>query len=249
MRVCVRACVRACVHVYRSIMDVRFIRGATHLVVGPSGSGKTFRVLEYLKLKNELFQDGPKIKNVVFYYAAAQPVYDEMRKKNLVTTFKNMLPTNDDFIDAVHEYKDRGGSIVIIDDFMADINKDLEKIVTVTSRHYNTSTFILHQNLFPKQGRQISLNVKYIHLLKNPRENAQFATLARQLQPHNWRWIVEAYHEATKNPYSCFLIDVTQETPEVARFRSNVLEKEWPMQAWMSKGVRPRDLSATANYA
>ena len=52
-----------------------------------------------------------------------------------------MLPTNDDFIDAVYEYKDRGGSIVVIDDFMSDINKDLEKIVTVTSRHYNTSTF------------------------------------------------------------------------------------------------------------
>ena len=61
-------------------MDARFIRGATHLVVGPSGSGKTFRILEYLKLKDDLFQDGPQIKNIVFYYAAAQPVYDEMRK-------------------------------------------------------------------------------------------------------------------------------------------------------------------------
>ena len=114
--------------------------------------------------------------------------------------------TNEEFIAAVQPFTQRGGSIVVIDDFMSEINKDLDKIVRVTSQHYNTTTFILFQSLFPahRLARQISMNVKFLHIHKNPRENAQIQYLARQLMPHSYKWIVEAYHEATKEPYSCF---------------------------------------------
>ncbi len=58
--------------------DLRFIPGATHLVVGPSGSGKTFRMCEILRWKNQLFQGGEDIKNIVFCYAAWQPCYKDL---------------------------------------------------------------------------------------------------------------------------------------------------------------------------
>ena len=47
--------------------DARFVHGSTHLLVGPSGSGKTFRTSTILANKNELIEDGDKIKNVVFF--------------------------------------------------------------------------------------------------------------------------------------------------------------------------------------
>ena len=216
----------------------RFPAGSTHLLVGPSGSGKTFRICKILRLKNQLIQGGGNIKNVVFCYAAWQKEYELLAKDGIVTTWFNKMPTNAEFIELVEKYVDQGGSIVVIDDFMSKINKDMEEIVRVTSRHHNTTTFILFQSLFPphKLARQISLNVKFLHIHKNPRENAQIQFLARQLQPQSYKWIVEAYHEVTKTPYSSFLIDLTQEADPKLRFRSNYLPDEFPMKIWMERG-------------
>lgn len=219
-------------------MDVRFAPYATHLLVGPSGSGKTYRMAGILRMKDEIIRGGSDIKNVVFCYASWQNIYTDLKREGIVTKWVNKMPTNEEFLQLVNDYKDIGGSIVVIDDFMSDISKDLVEIVTVSSRHTRTSTFILFQSLFPANplARQISLNVKYIHVHKNPRENAQIQYLARQLHPNDYKWIVEAYHEATKKPYSCFLIDLMQESADAVRFRSHILPEQWPMRAWAKKG-------------
>lgn len=218
--------------------NLRFIAGATHLVVGPSGSGKTYRTCDILRLKDQMLEGGAKIKNVIFCYAAWQPIYERLRKEGVVTRFIKKKPTSEEFVRLVRDYKDRGGSIVVIDDFMTQIDQDLVDIVTVQSRHHNTSTFILFQSLFPpnKLARQISLNVKYLHIHKNPRENAQIQTLARQLSPQNSKWIVEAYHKVTEAPHQCFLIDLTQQCEEKLRYRSHYLPREFPMRVWLPSG-------------
>jgi hypothetical protein len=213
--------------------------GATHLVAGSSGSGKTFRVADILRLKSELIVQGEYIKNIIFYYAAWQPVYEELKKDGVVTKWVNKMPTNAEFVDAVKFHNDRGGSIVIIDDFMGAVGPEMANIVCVSSRHNNVSTFILFQSLFPsdKSARLISRNVKFIHLHKTPRDNAQVRFLASQLCPGNFRWIVKAYHEATSQPYSCFLFDFTQQCPEQLRYRSHYLPREFPMRVWQSRNV------------
>lgn len=221
-------------------MDLRFVPGSTHLVVGPSGSGKSFRVADILRLKNKIFREGESIKNIVFFYAAWQDIYGKLKQEGVVTKFVNKCPSNSEFLQYVQEYKKEGGSIVVIDDFMSEISRDLVEIVTVSSRHMNTSTFILFQSLFPANplARQISLNCKYIHVHKNPRENAQIQYLARQLRPDDYKWIVEAYHQATEKAFSCFCIDLIQSQEERLRFRSNYLPHEFPMCVWVSKKMK-----------
>lgn len=208
--------------------NLRFMRGATHLVVGPSACGKTVRTCKILQLKDEIIEGGEDIKNVVFCYAAWQSIYDDLRDRGIVTKFIKKKPSSQEFVQLVSDYKDRGGSIVVIDDFMSQIDQDLVDIVTVQSRHYNTSTFILFQSLFPpnKLARQISLNVKYIHAHKNPRENAQIQVLARQLRPKDYKWIVAAYESVTQEPHQCMLIDLTQQREEKLRYRSHYLPDE-----------------------
>lgn len=222
----------------KEIYDGRLLHPTTHLMVGPPSSGKTYRTARILESKNSLIQNGEAIKNIVFCYSVWQSTYTELEKKKIVNKWINKLPTLEEYLDLVRGYKDQGGSIVVIDDFMGGLTKDLVQIVTVESRHNNTSTFILYQSLFPSNplGRQISLNVKYIHAHKNPRENAQFAFMARQINPSDYKWIVESYHEATKLPYSSFVIDLMQETPEILRFRSRILPHESPMCVWIKRG-------------
>lgn len=219
--------------------DFRFPKGTTHLMVGPSASGKTFRTCQILRLKDSIIQNGYQIKNIIFCYAAWQPIYEDLKIDNIVSKWVNKMPTNEEYIKLVKDYKNKGGSIVVIDDFMSEISKDLDEIVRVTSRHYNTITFILFQSLFPphKLARQISLNVKFLHIHKNPRENAQINFLARQIMPDNYKWIADVFHEVTQTPYSCLLIDLTQERESYLRFRSNYLPSEFPMRLWTQKGL------------
>lgn len=217
---------------------MRFDAGSTHLVVGPPAAGKTFRTCEILRSKNIMIEGGERIKNVVLFYAVWQPIYQRLKEDGIVSQFVNKQPTCEEFVHLMAPYKDDGGSIAVIDDFMMGLNQDLVSICTVHSRHYNTSTFILFQSLFPanKLARQISLNVKYIHVHKNPRENSQFQTLARQVAPKDYKWMVEAYHEISKQPHSCLLLDMTQNCPEHLRYRSHYLPSELPMRVWRPKG-------------
>ena len=217
--------------------DLRFDPGATHLLVGPSASGKTYRVCDILRNKDVIIKGGSNIKNVVFCYAVWQPVYDDLKTKKIVTKFVNYKPSVKEFTQLVKPYVKGGGSICVIDDFMGQIDEDLLDIVTVHSRHNNTTTFLLFQSLFPanKLARKISLNVKYMHVHKNPRENAQIQTLARQVSPTDYKWIVEAYHDCTEKPHTCFLIDMTQQCDEKLRFRSNYLPSEFPIRSYVKK--------------
>ena len=70
---------------------------------------------------------------------------------------------------------------------------------------------------------------------------SQIATIARQLSPKDYKWIVDSYHEVSKEPHSAFLIDMTQTREEGLRFRSHYLPSEAPMRVWLSKKM-PRPL-------
>ena len=94
--------------------NLRFDRGATHLVVGPSASGKTFRTCNILANKDTLIEGGDQIKNVVFFYSVWQDIYQEMKDRGVVTKFINKKPSVEEFVKQVGEYKDKGGSIVVI---------------------------------------------------------------------------------------------------------------------------------------
>ena len=68
---------------------------------------------------------------------------------------------------------------------------------------------LIKQNLFRQANncRIISLNAKYIVLLKNTRDKNQFTYLARQVYPEDSAGLYEAYLEATKKPHGCLVLD------------------------------------------
>ena len=213
--------------------DLRIPLGTISMLCGPAGCGKTVKVAHILKNKNMLFKDGEKVDNVVFCYATWQPLYSELKELNIVTKWVNYLPTNEEFIDLVKDYKEEG-SICIFDDFLNEINKDMVQICCVSSRHYNTASFFLFQNLFPKNplAREISLNAKFIYVFRSPREKSQFSYLAYQILPKEYKWLIQVYNEVTAVPYGCLIIDLRQEAEDEIRFRSNILPHEYPTIVW-----------------
>jgi len=90
------------------------------------------------------------------------------------------------------------------------------------------SVLFLVQNLFPKNkfARTISLNAHYMVLFKNPRDASQFQNLARQMYPKKSQFAVEAYKDATREPYSYLLVDLRGEQNEDLRLRANIFPGE-----------------------
>ena len=102
-------------------------------------------------------------------------------------------------------------------------------LVYKSRHHRNISVILITQNLFHKKRyfRDISLNAKYIVLLKNIRDKYQFTPLARQVYPEDSAGLYGAYLYATAKPHSYFVLDFSQDTNDL-RFRTNIFPEEVP---------------------
>jgi hypothetical protein len=104
----------------------------------------------------------------------------------------------------------------------------LADFFTKGSHHQNMSVLFLTQNLFV-QGRQmwsVSLNTHYLVIFKNPRDNAQFACLSRQMYQNKQKYVVECFEDATHVPFGYLFIDLKQTTKDELRIRSKIFPDE-----------------------
>ena len=56
------------------------------------------------------------------------------------------------------------------------------------------------------------------------RDKSQFGHLARQLEPKHSKALVDAYVDATSQPYSHLLVGLKPHTPDPLRYRSDSLQ-------------------------
>jgi hypothetical protein len=217
--------------------DLRFKHPSTFLLCGSSGSGKTVWTFNLLKNIDILLTDARCKQNIIYFYCQWQPLFDEFSKLNIVTKWINKLPTEEDITELTLPYKDRGGSMIIIDDYAQALTPDIARLFAVLARHCNTTTILLVQNLFTKNPiyREISLNTNFIIVFKNPRDRQQIRNFAQQFAPANSKYVVQAFNEATREPHSYLLFDLHQNTPEYMRLRTNVLPHEGIMSIFFEK--------------
>lgn len=77
-----------------------------------------------------LFEDARCNQNVVYYYNVWQEGFDIFDKEKLVNHWVGKAPTSEDFKEKTEAFKDRGGSIVVIDDFGHMVGRDVAEIFT-----------------------------------------------------------------------------------------------------------------------
>ncbi|GFR30418.1 uncharacterized protein TNCT_620051 [Trichonephila clavata] len=101
-------------------------------------------------------------------------------------------------------------SLVIIDDWMSDLNGKIAELFTVTSHHSRISVILILQNLFPRNKvmRDISLNAQYIILFKNNRDVGQIQCFARQLYGNKASAFMDAYKKSTQGNFNYLLVDL-----------------------------------------
>lgn len=176
--------------------------------------------------------------NVIWYYSCWQPLYKQLLFNFPFIKFIEGMPDtlNDDQL-----FPPEKINWVVVDDLMGEAcgSAEIERAFTKYVHHKNLSIFYIVQNLFcqGKSSRTITLNAKYLVLFKNPRDKLQIATLARQMYPGKSAFFMEAYEDATREPYGYLLVDLNATTPEQYRLRTGLFPPERPA-AYIFKNTR-----------
>ena len=193
---------------------MKLIHPFTCIVSGPSGCGKSSLVKAILQ--HDIIKPLPD--KIVWLYAEDQPLYQSMKNVEFIQGIPEDLETR---------FQRRYNNVLILDDLMTQCHSDerLTRLFSVGSHHKNLSIIFIIHNLFHygKEMRTVSLNSHYIILFKNPRDRLQIATLARQMYPGQSQFLIEAFHDATKEAYGYLAIDLKPTTADKLRIRTGIL--------------------------
>ena len=128
--------------------------------------------------------------------------------------------------------------MILVDLLNVVYSEQVCDLFTKGSHHRNISVILITQNFFHKGQycRDILLNAKYLVQLKTVRDKNQFLHLARQVYPEHSSSLYKAYLDATKRPHGYFFLDLSQDTDDLLRFRTNVFPDEGPAIIYAAVG-------------
>jgi len=187
----------------------------TSTVSGPTTSGKTNFVLRLIDNVDDMIQPTPE--KIIYYYTKYQSIFDDYTQVD----FCQGIPK-------VNDVEKASNALVVLDDLMVEADQKISNMFTRVAHHHNLSVIFMVQNFFNKNKhmRTISLNAQYIVLFKNPRDNLQFLDLGKQLYPRNSRYALDAYIDATSEPFGYLLLDFRSEQDEELRLRTRIFPGE-----------------------
>lgn len=205
----------------------KFIHPFTARFVGPTACGKT----TFLKqvIEQRLIHPWP---NKIFYFYGSSwqsGTFDYLEKIHDVHFIKGF----DESI--VSDNNSQQSTLVICDDLIMELRNSeaAANLFMRGSHHLNMSVIFIEQSLFPKGKQSVSMkqNTHYIVIFKSPADALGVATLARQMFPQQrGRYMIDSFHDCTKEPFSYLIVDSKQSTPDEIRLITNVTdEKNHPL--------------------
>lgn len=199
-------------------MDPRWRHPFTAIVAGPTKCGKTHFVERFINSIDYIMYPTPT--EIIWCYGIWQPGYENLKRNGVI--FLEGIPSD------INEWCSDKRRLCIIDDLMDEVDVNVTKLFTKGAHHHDISVIQIVQNLFGrnKQQRTISLNAHYIVLFKNPRDKSQIVHLGKQVFPNQNQYVVESFKSATDRPHGYLLLDLTQDTPENLRLRTNIFPGE-----------------------
>ena len=152
------------------------------VISGSTQSGKSTLVDKILTRKNEIIF--PSIVKIVYCFVEEQQDRFEKLKQALgdsISFQRGMefeIPEDNEI-----------PTLIILDDFMDEISGSYKsqicELATRGSHHRSLSVIITLQNFFYKNLRTLTLNAKYIVILKNPRDMTMIKYLSREIGTKN----------------------------------------------------------------
>lgn len=200
--------------------DLRLLAPFTLQCIGGTGSGKSWFTKRVIENREQMIFPPPDM--VKYCYSEWQDMFEQMSD----VTFQKGLTEETISREALN-----GRSCLLVVDDLADevCPKLMSNLFLKISHHRSVSIMFLCQNLYfrgLKSMRDINLNSHYTVLYKQPRDKSSICSLSRQMFPENYHFLLDAYSDATKEPFSYLLIDCKPATSDLIRFRSKIFPGE-----------------------
>ena len=204
--------------------DLKFKHPFTCIISGPTGSGKSNFCIRFLQHLDSLCTETKFAGGILWCYGERSAI-----PSRELTSLGSRVRYHEGVPKVFGSATGALPSLLILDDLLTEAySREVCDLFTKGSHHRNVSVILITQNLFHqgKHCRDISLNAKYLVLLKNVRDKNQFFHLARQVHPDHPDSLYKAYVNATERPYGYFILDFAQDTDKRLRFRTNVFPTE-----------------------
>lgn len=75
-----------------------------------------------------MIKDGDHIRNRVAHNKIYQRIYDEILQMYPQEKMLHVVPSNQDFLERMEPYKDKGGSLCLINDMMGEVDQGMSEV-------------------------------------------------------------------------------------------------------------------------
>ena len=203
--------------------DARLKLPFSMIVAGAPCSGKTSFVRRLLEERYRLIDK--TIDRVVWFYGQETEFVRKMGTKLYGLSIHCVKGLPNDF----DEYIERDKKVLfVIDDLMqtAGDSSAVTDLFCNKLQHSSLSVILLLQNPF-YHGKERSTFLRctqYLVIFRNPMDKSIPLYLAQKLMPLNRSLFMNMFDTATATPHSYLFCDGTQDTPDLARFRTDIFD-------------------------
>ncbi|KAL3111059.1 hypothetical protein niasHT_013083 [Heterodera trifolii] len=227
-------------------------------VAGCTGSGKSQWVDRLLSHIDLLVSEGP-ITGVLYCYGEVNDNVLRLQRMESATNDNNMEGKHSlrmchgapEEGDVEREARATGGRLLLVlDDLMSGGLRCgfLDTVFTRGSHNWGVSVVLITQHLFTRELRIARNNCHYMVLMRNPAGALQIRNLGAQLFPGGaLRYFLEAYEDATAEPFGYLLVDMHPTTEQQLRLKTHIYPGEMCVQTAVdtekiSKGRSQQDI-------
>ena len=202
------------------VFDATFKTPFNLIIAGPSQSGKSTFIFNLLKHAGDLIS--PPFDYIVIFSGSKENMYNELDQFLPSNTLRCVQGLPKDLDKYIQPYK---AGLFIFDDLQrqASSEDNVGDIFTKRGHHENLSVCLILQNLFHEGKERLTCmrNCHYLVLFHNPLDHTISYTIAHRLDPTNKKGIVQLI-TSIQEEFRYILIDGKQETPQAARFRTDI---------------------------
>ncbi|KAL3085774.1 hypothetical protein niasHS_009523 [Heterodera schachtii] len=226
-------------------------------VAGCTGSGKSQWVDRLLSHIDLLVSEGP-ITGVLCCYGEVNDNVLRMQRMESATSDNNtegkhslrMCHGAPEEGDVEREARATGGRLLLVlDDLMSGGLRCgfLDTVFTRGSHNWGVSVVLITQHLFTRELRIARNNCHYMVLMRNPAGALQIRNLGAQLFPGGaLRYFLEAYEDATAEPFGYLLVDMHPTTGQQLRLKTHIYPGEMCVVYMPRARANPQCLANTS---
>ena len=197
------------------MMEGRFHFGYCIRIAGPSQCGKTVTLVKLLKQKSNFHPCPPKR----VMWVTGSPTRDEALENDVLAHY----PQSQFFHEIPHNFEQliEPYDFWVFDDMSAELKNSatFTNIFTKTAHHCRCIMAYLTQNAYEpgKDSATRTRNCAYQIFFNNKADIRWIGVLGQQLL-NNSKQFANMFHHATREPYSCLLVDNRTTTPSTEQF-------------------------------